>query len=77
MGVLAVLEIYSMVIATNLTFICYVYKEKSVKKQLIPKNVASIQIQKYTTRIVENQFNLEQIIQILLPIIIDHFLTHS
>ena len=37
---------YSIVIATNLTSIGGVYKEKLVKKLLIPKHVASIQIQK-------------------------------
>ena len=35
-----------MVIATNLTSICCVYKEKFVKKT---KNVSSIQIQKVAT----------------------------
>ena len=37
-----------MGIATNLTSICCVYKEKIVKKLLILKNVASIQIQNVT-----------------------------
>ena len=31
----------------------------------------------YLTRLVKNQFNFKQIIQILQPIIIDNFLTHS
>ena len=35
---------YSMVIATNITSICCVFKEKSVKND-IPKSIESIQIQ--------------------------------
>ena len=46
-------------------------------------NAESIQIQKvaafsiYTTMILKNLFNSKQIIQILQPIIIDNFSTHS
>ena len=44
------------------------------------KNVASIQIQKvaiYNSDRKKNQFNFKQIIQILQPIVIDQFSTHS
>ena len=61
--------------ATNLTFSCCVYKEKIVKKRLM-----LIQIEKIATFNSDrkkNQFNSKEIIQILPPIIIDHFLTHS
>ena len=36
-----------MVIASNLKAICCVYEEKIVKNDSIPKNVASIEIQKF------------------------------
>ena len=48
-GVKAYGEKQALLIATNLTSFCCVYKEKSVKKRLIPKNLASIQIQKVET----------------------------
>ena len=41
-------EKLSMVIATNLTSICCVYKNK-IFKTTHPKNVASIQVQKVAT----------------------------
>ena len=48
-------------IATNLTSICCVYKEKIVKKRLVLKNVASIQIEKVAT------FNSDRKIIKLIP----------
>ena len=46
-GVQAQCDKKELLIATNLTSICCVYKEKIVKNDsFIPKNVASIQIQK-------------------------------
>ena len=37
-----------MVLATNITSICCVYKLRKLLKALIPENVASTQIQKLT-----------------------------
>jgi len=48
-------------IATNLTSICCVYKEKIVKKRLVLKNLASIQIEKVAT------FNSDRKIINLIP----------
>ena len=65
----------TVLIATNLTSIFCVYKEKIVKKQLIPNNLAVIQIEKIATYDLDRnktQFNFKQIIQILQPIVIDY-----
>ena len=55
----------------------YGKKGENCLKRLILKNVAFIQIQRvaYTTGIVKNQFNFKKIIEILQPIVIDHFST--
>ena len=66
-------------IATNLTSICCVYKEKIVKNDLYRKTPFPYKFRKYqhSTRIVTNQFNSKQIIQILQTAVIDYFSTHS
>jgi len=66
-------------IATNLTFIFCVYKEKIVKtthtkERSVHTNSESCKIQHGSQK---NQFNSKQIIQILRPIILDNFSTHS
>ena len=69
----------TVLIATNLTSIFCVYKEKIVKKQLIPNNLAVIQIEKIATYDLDRnktQFNFKQIIQILQPIVIDYLSPH-
>ena len=68
-----------MVIATNLTSICCVYKEKIVLTEPIPKTIASIKIQKVAT------YDSDRKKINLIPnksfryynLIIDNFLTHS
>ena len=64
-----------MVIASNPASVCCVYKEKIVKKRLIPKNTEPIQIATYDSY--RTQFNSKQIIQILQPKIIDNFSKQS
>ena len=68
-----------MVIATNLTILSVASIRGNLLKQLMLKNVASMQIQKVAIFDSDrkNQFNFKQIIQILQPIIIDNFSTHS
>ena len=75
----AYVEKLSMVIATNLTSICCFYKEKIFKNNSCRRTLRQNKFRKlqYTTQIVKNQFNFKQIIQILQPIAIDYFSTHS
>ena len=57
------MQLKALLIATNLTSICCVYKEK-----IIPNNLAAIQIEKIATYYLDRkktQFNFKQIIQIL------------
>ena len=65
----AYVEKYSMVIATNPTSICCVYKEKIVKEDSHRRTQRPQKFRKlqYSTRIVKNQFKSKQIIQILQP----------
>ena len=65
-----------MVIATDLTSIWFVYKEKIFKNDSSRINVASIQIQKdaiFHSERKKNQFNTKETIYVLQPIIIDFF----
>ena len=69
-----------LLIGTNLTSICCVYKKKIVKDvRIIPNILAAIQIDKIATYDLERiKINLifKQIIQILQPIVIDHLSPH-
>ena len=72
-GILAYVEKFSMVIATNLTFIVASIRRKWLKTthtevRSIYKNSESCNIR---LRSLKNQFHFKQIIQILQPIIID------
>ena len=66
-------------IATKLTSICCVYKEKIVKNGSYWRTQRPYKFRKlqHSTRIVKNQFNSKQIIQILQTVVIDYFSTYS
>ena len=72
--------IKALLIATNHTSICCVYKEKIVKNDLYRRTQCpSIQIQKDATYDLDrkkNLFNFKQIIQILQPMVIDYLSPH-
>ena len=67
MGVQAYVEKYSIVVATNFTSICCVYKEKIDKNYSCRRTQNPYKFRKlqYSSRIIKNQFNSKQIIQIL------------
>ncbi len=69
--------LHRKIIDSNL-FVAFI--GRTLLKQLILKNVASIQIQKvaiYDSDHEKNPFNFKQIFQILHLIVIDYFSTHS
>ena len=61
-------------IASNLTSICCIYKEKLKRTSHIEKYIQIEKIETYDRK--KNQVNVKQIIQILNPIIVDYFSRH-